>query len=107
MRPLNHPQNRWYAGQMDAWRKVAAHLAVWDYWKLYYEQYPAPKTLISNLPDYLRRYRDLGVIHLFAEAEIAAETACRNVSGNVRHRADIGTEALFAKRIAHMKELRG
>lgn len=72
MRPLNHPQNRWYAGQMDAWRKVAAHLAVWDYWKLYYEQYPAPKTLISNLPDYLRRYRDLGVIHLFAEAEIAS-----------------------------------
>ncbi|HJK11825.1 MAG TPA: phosphoribosylamine--glycine ligase, partial [Methanocorpusculum sp.] len=49
----------------------------------------------------------VGVGADLAEAEIAAETACRNVSGNVRHRADIGTEALFAKRIAHMKELRG
>ncbi|HJK84537.1 MAG TPA: phosphoribosylamine--glycine ligase, partial [Methanocorpusculum sp.] len=49
----------------------------------------------------------VGVGTDLAEAEIAAETACRNVSGNVRHRADIGTEALFAKRIAHMKELRG
>ncbi|HJK25313.1 MAG TPA: phosphoribosylamine--glycine ligase, partial [Methanocorpusculum sp.] len=49
----------------------------------------------------------VGVGADLAEAETAAETACRNVSGNVRHRADIGTEALFAKRIAHMKELRG
>lgn len=49
----------------------------------------------------------VGVGTTLSEAEAAAEVACRNVSGNVRHRTDIGTEALFAKRIAHMKELRG
>ncbi|MDU9376595.1 Phosphoribosylamine--glycine ligase [Methanocorpusculaceae archaeon Sp1] len=49
----------------------------------------------------------VGVGSTLADAEAAAETACRNVSGNVRHRTDVGTEALFAKRIAHMKELRG
>ncbi|MCZ0862688.1 phosphoribosylamine--glycine ligase [Methanocorpusculum vombati] len=49
----------------------------------------------------------VGVGATLTEAEEAAESACRNVSGNVRHRTDIGTEALFAKRISHMKELRG
>ena len=49
----------------------------------------------------------VGVGATLTEAEKAAESACRSVSGNVRHRTDIGTEALFAKRIAHMKELRG
>ena len=48
----------------------------------------------------------VGVGASLDEAEAAAEAACRNVSGNVRHRSDIGTAALFAKRIAHMKELR-
>ncbi len=48
----------------------------------------------------------VGVGESLDEAEAAAEAACRNVSGNVRHRSDIGTSALFAKRIAHMKELR-
>jgi len=38
--------------------------------------------------------------------EKLAESACRQVSGNVRYRSDIGTEALFMKRINHMKELR-
>ncbi|HJJ98996.1 MAG TPA: phosphoribosylamine--glycine ligase [Methanocorpusculum sp.] len=49
----------------------------------------------------------VGVGATLTEAEEAAENACRSVSGNVHHRADIGTEALFAKRAAHMKELRG
>jgi len=41
-----------------------------------------------------------------AEAEKLAEAACKHVSGKVRYRSDIGTEALFMKRINHMKELR-
>jgi phosphoribosylamine--glycine ligase len=49
----------------------------------------------------------VGVGADLSEAETKAETACQNVFGNVRHRTDIGTEALFAKRIAHMKELLG
>ncbi|HJJ54738.1 MAG TPA: phosphoribosylamine--glycine ligase, partial [Methanocorpusculum sp.] len=40
------------------------------------------------------------------EAEQLAEKACRTVRGKVRYRKDIGTAALFAKRIAHMAELK-
>ncbi|HJJ36061.1 MAG TPA: phosphoribosylamine--glycine ligase [Methanocorpusculum sp.] len=40
------------------------------------------------------------------EAEKLAETACRTVRGKIRYRKDIGTAALFAKRIAHMAELK-
>lgn len=48
----------------------------------------------------------VGVGDSLKEAESYAEEACRNVSGNVRYRKDVGTEALFEKRIAHMKEIR-
>ncbi len=72
MRPLGNPQNRWYVEQMDNWRKAAKNLAVWDYWKLYTEPFPCPKTPVSNLPELVRKYRDLGVVHLFVETEIAS-----------------------------------
>jgi phosphoribosylamine--glycine ligase len=39
-------------------------------------------------------------------AELAAEQAASAVTGNVRHRRDIGTKALLDRRVAHMKELR-
>jgi phosphoribosylamine--glycine ligase len=41
-----------------------------------------------------------------ADAERAAEQAVSGVQGHVRHRRDIGTQALLDRRIAHMKELR-
>jgi phosphoribosylamine--glycine ligase len=40
------------------------------------------------------------------EAEQAAESAAASVKGKVRHRRDIGTQALLDRRISHMKELR-
>jgi phosphoribosylamine--glycine ligase len=40
------------------------------------------------------------------EAETIAEAAASSVKGKVRHRRDIGTNALLNQRIAHMKELR-
>jgi phosphoribosylamine--glycine ligase len=40
------------------------------------------------------------------EAERSAEEAASGVTGNVRHRRDIGTRALLERRISHMKELR-
>jgi phosphoribosylamine--glycine ligase len=40
------------------------------------------------------------------EAEQIAERAAASVGGGVWHRRDIGTGALLAKRVAHMKELR-
>jgi phosphoribosylamine--glycine ligase len=42
-----------------------------------------------------------------AAAEAVAEDACAAVEGPVRHRPDIGTDELVARRVTHMAELRG
>ncbi|MCK9630790.1 MAG: phosphoribosylamine--glycine ligase [Methanoregula sp.] len=48
----------------------------------------------------------VGIGETLDQAEQAAEQAASEVKGCVRHRRDIGTNALLEKRIAHMKELR-
>lgn len=48
----------------------------------------------------------VGIGDTLERAEQAAEQAAREVKGPVRHRRDIGTQAVLEKRIAHMKELR-
>ena len=40
-----------------------------------------------------------------SDAEKIAEDACNTVTGTVRHRTDIGTDALVQKRIDHMDAL--
>ena len=53
--------------------------------------------------------RALAVVGLgdtIAEAEAIAERAAQQVRGPVRHRKDIGSADLIARRIEHMKELR-
>jgi len=71
---------------------------------LYYANIALENGILTTLTSRTMAY--VGIGDSLAEAEKYAESACRNVSGNVRYRSDIGTEALFAKRIAHMKELR-
>jgi len=48
----------------------------------------------------------VGIGETLEQAEQAAEAAATEVKGAVRHRRDIGTQALLDRRIAHMKELR-
>ena len=48
----------------------------------------------------------VGAGETLAEAEKIAETAAASVTGNIRHRRDIGTEKLLAQRCDHMKALR-
>ena len=48
----------------------------------------------------------VGIADTLEEAEVIAEQAAGSVKGPVRHRKDIGTTDLLAKRCAHMKELR-
>jgi phosphoribosylamine--glycine ligase len=48
----------------------------------------------------------VGIADTLGEAEKIAEQAAGSVKGPVRHRKDIGTADLLAKRCAHMKELR-
>lgn len=71
---------------------------------LYYANVELENGVLKTLTSRTMAY--VGVGAGLAEAEKYAEAACRNVTGNVRYRSDIGTETLFAKRIAHMKELR-
>ena len=59
----------------------------------------ALKTLTS------RTLAFVGKAPTLAEAEAIAEHAASGVTGSVRHRRDIGTQALLDRRIAHMKEL--
>jgi phosphoribosylamine--glycine ligase len=49
----------------------------------------------------------LGRAKSVEDAEKVAEMACGCVNGQVWHRSDIGTSDLIAKRIAHMRSLRG
>jgi phosphoribosylamine--glycine ligase len=48
----------------------------------------------------------VGIGDSLAEAEARAEQAARLVRGPVRHRSDIGTEALLRRRAEHMTQLR-
>jgi len=48
----------------------------------------------------------VGIGKTLEEAETSAEHAASSVTGNVRHRKDIGTRKLLERRITHMKELR-
>jgi phosphoribosylamine--glycine ligase len=48
----------------------------------------------------------VGIADTLDEAETIAERAAGSVKGPVRHRKDIGTTDLLAKRCAHMEELR-
>ncbi len=48
----------------------------------------------------------VGLGDTLGEAEEIAERAASGVKGKVRHRRDVGTEALLKKRIDHMRELR-
>lgn len=48
----------------------------------------------------------VGLGDTLSEAEEIAERAASGVKGKVRHRRDVGTEALLKKRIDHMRELR-
>ena len=67
---------------------------------LYYANVELENGVLKTLTSRTMAY--VGVGAGLAEAEKYAEAACRNVTGNVRYRSDIGTETLFAKRIAHM-----
>lgn len=72
LRPLSDPRNAPYRKLLSDWSRAAKHLAIWDYWKLFYDRYPSPKGFIQNLPETIRYYHECGADYLMAEAEIDA-----------------------------------
>ncbi|HJJ48525.1 MAG TPA: phosphoribosylamine--glycine ligase [Methanocorpusculum sp.] len=73
--------------------------------KLYYANVVEEDGVLKTITSRTMAFVALGPS--LEEAEKAAEAACEGVKGNVRFRKDVGTRALFEKRIKHMKELRG
>ncbi|NYT06084.1 MAG: phosphoribosylamine--glycine ligase [Methanomicrobiales archaeon] len=58
---------------------------------------------------YTQTSRSLALVGLgdtLAEAEQITERAATAISGNIRHRSDIGTQAVLDRRCAHMRSLR-
>jgi phosphoribosylamine--glycine ligase len=49
----------------------------------------------------------VGVADSIAGAERIAQEGIENIIGDLHSRSDIGTEALIAKKVNHMKEIRG
>lgn len=54
-----------------------------------------------------RAFGILGIADTLEDAEKTAEEGCKNATGPMWYRKDIGTKELIEKRIKHMKELRG
>ena len=71
---------------------------------VYYANVEALQGRLSTLTS--RTLAFVGLGPTLEEAEQFAEQAASAVTGNVRHRRDIGTRALLEQRINHMKELR-
>jgi len=71
---------------------------------VYYANVEALQGRLSTLTS--RTLAFVGLGPTLEEAEQIAEQAASAVTGNVRHRRDIGTRALLEQRINHMKELR-
>lgn len=67
LRPVTHPHNSQFVKTLDAWRKSAANLALWDYWRLYYDLFPTPYSIVGNLPAKIRLYREFGIKQVFVE----------------------------------------
>ncbi len=70
LRGLDKSENRWYGNCLERWRNFAGSLFIWDYWKLYYDAFPAPKAYVRNRAELVRHYRDAGCLALYVEAEI-------------------------------------
>ena len=70
MRPLDTPQNKPYGELIEAWERTGAHLAIWDYWKMYYEPFATPFGGIRDRADYLKFYQVHKAESVFIEAEM-------------------------------------
>lgn len=73
MRPFDDPCNRGYSDLLKVWSGVSSKIAIWDYWKMYYEPFANPKGGILDRGEYLRSYHALGTKSIFIEAEISEE----------------------------------
>jgi phosphoribosylamine--glycine ligase len=71
---------------------------------LYYANVEEREQVLFTLTS--RTLAFVGIGPSLAEAESASEKAALAVTGKVRHRSDIGTEQLLAKRCEHMRSLR-
>ncbi|MFA6561020.1 MAG: DUF4838 domain-containing protein [Verrucomicrobiia bacterium] len=68
IQPLNGPQNRKFAADMEGWSKLAKHLFIWDY-TTNYNDYLGPHPNLRVLAPNVRYFIKHGAIGLFEEGE--------------------------------------
>ncbi|MDO4575530.1 MAG: DUF4838 domain-containing protein [Planctomycetia bacterium] len=68
IQPLDGPQNREFAADMEGWSQIAKHLFIWDY-VTNYTNYIAPFPNLEVLPQNMRYFVQHGAIGLFEEGE--------------------------------------
>lgn len=54
---------------MDAWGRLSKEIGIWEYWIFYWDNYPAPYTMVAHMARDLRDYKAAGVRYMQAEAE--------------------------------------
>lgn len=70
VRPLNHPYNFKNYGEIQAWGKIAPHLAIWDYWISYgYYHFPTPYCMIQCIGPDMKLFADMHAETMFCESE--------------------------------------
>lgn len=73
-RPITHPFNASRKEQLDGWKAVGAHIALWDYWNMGildgpYFKPPRVETMVDAIAEDIRYYRSAGVKTFFTEME--------------------------------------
>lgn len=73
-RPITHPFNASRKEQLDGWKAIGAHIALWDYWNMGildgpYFKPPRIETNVDAIPGDIRYYREAGVKTFFTEME--------------------------------------
>lgn len=70
LRPVNTVTNQAYFNLLKAWQQVTdGRIAIWDYWKLFYDPFPNPIGSVFSRPGYVQEYYKLGIRSLFVESE--------------------------------------
>lgn len=74
IRLLSAPANKPYVENLDAWKKCAKTIGIWDYWRFYSNTGDStPANNVAAIPELIRKYKDIGVVFIFVEWELLPE----------------------------------
>jgi len=74
-KPVRDPANRYFRDYIREWGRRARHLAIWDYWILYREEFPNPYVNASLLKADIEAFRKNRAETVFIECEAPETTS--------------------------------